>query len=64
MGGSCFEIDAGGTKLTRRYEAVDPEYFTDTWRGEDVVSPAEVTYAPYRCKDPGGAPATAAAVRK
>ena len=56
-----FELDAGGTKLTRRYEAVDPEYFTDTWRGEDVVSPAEVTYAPYRCKDPGGAPATAAA---
>ena len=56
-----FELDAAGTKLTRRYEAVDPEYFTDTWRGEDVVSPAEVSYAPYRCKDPGGAPATAAA---
>jgi hypothetical protein len=59
-----FELDAAGSKLTRRYEAVDTEYFTDTWRGEDVVFPADVTYAPYRCKDPGGAPAAEAVVRK
>jgi hypothetical protein len=59
-----FEPDAAGTKLTRRYEAVDPEYFSDTWRGEDVVFPADVTYAPYLCKDPGGAPAAEAAARR
>jgi len=54
-----FELDATGTKLTRRYEATDSEYFNDRWRGEDVVNPADVPYAPYRCKDPGGAPADA-----
>jgi hypothetical protein len=52
-----FELDTTGTMLTRRYEAADPEYFTDVWRGMDVVSVAELPYAPYRCKDPGGAPA-------
>jgi hypothetical protein len=52
-----FELDASGRKLTRRFEAVDAEYFTDTWRGTDVVEPSEVAYSPYRCKDPGGAPA-------
>jgi hypothetical protein len=51
-----FELDAAGRALTRRYEAVDPEFFTDTWRGADVVFPSEVAFAPYRCKDPGGAP--------
>ena len=53
-----FELDAAGTQLTRRYEATDPAYFADTWRGEDIVYPSDVSYAPYRCKDPGGAPAT------
>jgi hypothetical protein len=53
-----FELDAGAQKLTRRYEAVDPEYFEGAWRGEDVVLPSEVSYAPYRCKDLGGAPAS------
>ncbi len=55
-----FELDASGTRLTRRYEAADPDFFADRWRGEDVVFPAEVSYSPYRCKDPGGAPAKAA----
>lgn len=54
-----FELDATGRRLTRRFEAVDPEYFTDTWRGQDVVEVSDVPYAPYRCKDPGGAPASA-----
>jgi hypothetical protein len=54
-----FELDATGSKLTRRYEATDPEYFADSWRGEDLVLTADVAYAPYRCKDPGGAPADA-----
>lgn len=53
-----FALDAVGRTLTRRYEAVDPQYFTDVWRGEDTVAPAEVAYTPYHCKDPGGAPAT------
>jgi len=52
-----FELDAAGSRLTRRFEAVDPEYFEDTWRGADVVQPSDVRYEPYRCRDPGGAPA-------
>jgi hypothetical protein len=51
-----YALDATGTRLTRSYEAVDPEYFADTWRGQDVVFPSDVPYEPYRCKDPGGAP--------
>lgn len=51
-----FEYDATTRKLTRRFEAVDPEYFEDAWRGVDVVLPADIAYSPYRCKDPGGAP--------
>jgi hypothetical protein len=52
-----FELDASGMRLMRHYEAVDPEFFSDVWRGEDVVFPADVSFAPYHCKDPGGAPA-------
>jgi hypothetical protein len=51
-----FSLDAGTHQLTRRYEAADPEYFEDTWRGADVVFPSDVAYTPYRCRDPGGAP--------
>jgi Family of unknown function (DUF6152) len=53
-----FELDATGRRLTRRYEAVDPEYFEDVWRGEDVVMPSDISFAPYRCSDPGGAPSS------
>ena len=52
-----FELDATGTRLTRSFVAEDPEYFADSWRGTDVVFPADVPYAPYSCLDPGGAPA-------
>lgn len=52
-----FELDATGTRLTRSFVAEDPEYFADSWRGSDVVLPADVPYAPYSCEDPGGAPA-------
>lgn len=58
-----FALDATGRKLTRSYEAVDPEYFLDAWRGEDVVWPAEVSFAPYHCKDSGGPPAAEAPAR-
>ena len=51
-----FELDPATHKLTRRFEAVDPEYFEDVWRGADEVLPSDVAYAPYRCKDLGGAP--------
>lgn len=51
-----FELDATGRSLTRRYEAADPAFFSDVYRGTDVVAPSEVSFAPYRCKDPGGAP--------
>lgn len=53
-----FELDPATRRLTRRYEAVDPEYFEDVWRGADEVLPSDVSYAPYRCKDLGGAPAS------
>jgi hypothetical protein len=52
-----FQLDATGKNLTRRYEAVDPAYFEDVWRGEDVLFPSDVSFAPYHCNDPGGAPA-------
>jgi hypothetical protein len=52
-----FELDATGSSLTRSYTAEDPEYFADSWRGRDVVFPADVAYEPYSCRDPGGAPA-------
>ena len=52
-----FELDASGKILRRRYEAVDPQYFEDVWRGDDAVAVADVSFAPYHCKDPGGAPA-------
>lgn len=51
-----YTLDATGRRLSRTYEAVDPEYFEEAWRGQDVVMPAEVPYAPYRCADRGGAP--------
>lgn len=56
-----YTLEDGGRQLLRRYEATDPQYFEDAWRGQDVVMPADVPYSPYRCKDPGGAPAEAAA---
>jgi hypothetical protein len=52
-----FELDATGSRLTRSFTAEDPEYFTDSWRGTDVVFPADIAYARYSCRDPGGAPA-------
>jgi hypothetical protein len=52
-----YRLDATGKRLTRQYVAEDPEYLDEVWRGEDVVFPADVPYAPYACKDPGGAPA-------
>ena len=52
-----FELDADGTRLTRSYIAEDPEYFTGSWRGQDVVLPSDVAWEPYSCTDPGGAPA-------
>jgi hypothetical protein len=56
-----FDLDPATHKLTRRFEAVDPEYFEDSWRGGDEVLPAEVAWSAYRCKDPGGAPGAAPA---
>jgi hypothetical protein len=52
-----FELDATGSRLTRSYAAEDPEYFADSWKGMDVVFPADVAYERYSCRDPGGAPA-------
>lgn len=51
-----FTLDPTGTKLTRSFVAEDPEYMAEAWRGQDVVLVADVSFEPYRCKDPGGAP--------
>ena len=52
-----FRVEPDPVRLTRQFVAEDPEYWAESWRGADVVFPADVSYAPYRCKDPGGAPA-------
>ncbi|MEO8307717.1 MAG: DUF6152 family protein [Pseudomonadota bacterium] len=52
-----FRVEAGPVRLTRQFVAEDAEYLAEPWRGADIVLPADVPYAPYRCKDPGGAPA-------
>jgi len=52
-----FTLDANGTRLSRSFVAEDPEYLAEAWRGQDVVFVADVPFEPYRCKDPGGAPA-------
>jgi hypothetical protein len=52
-----FALDATGTRLTRSFVAEDPEFFADSWRGTDVVLPADVPFEPYSCLDPEGAPA-------
>lgn len=52
-----FRIEPNPVRLTRQFVAEDPENLAESWRGADVVFPADVSYAPYRCKDPGGAPA-------
>jgi hypothetical protein len=52
-----FEMDATGSRLTRSFVAEDPEYFADSWKGTDVVFPADVSFEKYSCLDPGGAPA-------
>src|SRR5690606_9041841 len=52
-----FQLDPAGQSLSRSYVAEDPEYFEGSWSGSDVVYPADVSYEPYQCTDPGGAPA-------
>ena len=52
-----YTLDGTGTRLTRNYVAEDPEYLAEAWRGQDVVFIADVPFEPYRCRDPGGAPA-------
>lgn len=52
-----FRVEPKPVRLTRQFVAEDPEYLADPWRGTDVVFLADVPYAPYRCNDPGGAPA-------
>jgi hypothetical protein len=52
-----FRVESNPVRLTRQFVAEDSEYLAEPWRGGDVVLPADVPYAPYHCKDPGGAPA-------
>ena len=46
-----FTVDTGSWTLTREYEATDPDYFTNTYVGADMMQIADVPYAPDDCKE-------------
>ena len=48
-----FSLDPQTMKLTREYEATDPVYLMGTYRGRDVVQPADAPYAKDNCKEQG-----------
>lgn len=46
-----FTLDTEDWTITREYEATDPEHFTDTYEGSDVVGLADVPYSPAECRE-------------
>jgi hypothetical protein len=48
-----FSLDSGTMKLTRTYEAQDPVYLKGTYRGSDIIQPADAPYAEDNCKELG-----------
>ena len=46
-----FSLDETTMALTREFEAMDPLYFTEPYKGSDVVYPSNVPYAPSPCDD-------------
>jgi hypothetical protein len=46
-----YTLDPKAMTLTRRYVAVDPVYFTDTYFGSDTVLVADVPYEPHPCNE-------------
>ena len=46
-----FSLDTNSFILTREYEATDPVYYTDTYRGADTMQLADLPYAPDECKE-------------
>jgi hypothetical protein len=46
-----FSLDPKTMALTRRYVAVDPVYFIDTYVGSDTVLVADVPYEPHPCNE-------------
>ena len=46
-----FSLDPQTMALTRRYVAVDPVYFIDTYFGSDTVLVADVPYEPHPCNE-------------
>ena len=46
-----FRLDPENGALIREYEATDGEYWTDTYRGRDVMYVSALPYEPYNCDD-------------
>jgi hypothetical protein len=46
-----FRLDAEHGALIREYEATDGVYWTDTYRGRDVLYVSALPYEPYNCDD-------------
>ena len=46
-----FSLDPETHQLTRRYEASDTNYWTETYAGEDVLNVADIPFDPPRCDD-------------
>ncbi|HXH24464.1 MAG TPA: hypothetical protein VNI78_04380, partial [Vicinamibacterales bacterium] len=48
-----FTLDPDTMRLTRAYEAEDPVYLKGTYRGQDVVMPADAPFTEDNCKEQG-----------
>jgi hypothetical protein len=48
-----FSLDPRTMKLTRAYEAQDPEYLKGKYAGSDVIQPADAPYTEDHCKEQG-----------
>jgi hypothetical protein len=48
-----FTLDSATMKLTRTYEAEDPDYLKGKYSGQDVIQPADAPYTDDKCTEKG-----------
>ena len=48
-----FTLDPATMKLTRAYEAEDPDYLKGKYTGQDLIQPADAPYTEDKCKEQG-----------
>jgi len=48
-----FTLDPATMKLTRAYEADDPDYLKGKYAGQDVIQPADAPYTDDKCTEKG-----------